>query len=116
MDRRHLETKLASIVQAARGQEAQNLTPGATAFVLLNLQSEELVAAFSARWPVTLEQLNAELPVQGKLRQLAHPPAAQQTRIAYGGLIVVAAVTLSFLLGLAAACARLGYHLLGGGR
>jgi len=113
--RRRLEANLASLIDAARGHEAQKLPLGAKVYLILHDRSQALTKAYCERWQISPEQLNAELPALHKLRQLANN-TAQHSRMAIIVLIVCASMLVSFILGLAASVARLGYHLLGGGR
>jgi len=114
-ERRHLDSNLAALVQAANGHDAQGVTQGSPAFVLLFERSQQLVSNYCERHQITPEQLNAELPALGKLRQLAQPasPHPQATKSL---LAVAAAMLLAFLLGIAGGLMRLGYHLIGGAR
>ena len=114
-ERRQLESNLAVLVQAANGHEAQGVPSGSPVFVLLLEQSQQLVNAYCERRQITPDQLSAELPALGKLRQLAQP-ASPHPQAAKSLLAVAAAMLLSFLLGIAGGLMRLGYHLIGGGR
>ena len=116
LGRRQLEANLASLIDAARGHEAQKLASGAPAYLILQRQSESLVRAYCERWQVSPDQLNAELPALHKLHQLAHRSPQQQLHVVHAVLIVCAVILVSFILGLACAFVRLGYHLIGGNR
>jgi hypothetical protein len=113
--RRDLEANLATLLDAARGHEAHNVPAGSPQYLILHQQSERLTTDYCQRWQVTADQLNAELPALGRLRQLAQPPLrkAPMIHIALAFLVCMAA---AFALGIAAACVRLGYHLIGGAR
>ena len=113
--RRDLEANLATLLDAARGHETHSVPAGAPQYLVLNQQSERLINAYCQRWQVTPDQLNAELPALGRLRQLAQPPLCQARTINVT-LIVIASLAIAFALGMAAAFARLGYYLLGGAR
>jgi len=97
-DRRHLEASLASLIDAANGHEAEGLAPGAPLYKVLYKESEFLVSAFCERWQVSPQQLNAELPVLGKLRSLAQP-APRTTALAKVLLGILATLVVSLLLG-----------------
>jgi hypothetical protein len=112
--RRDLEANLAALLEAARGHEAHNVPAGSAQYLVLHQQSERLIAGYCERWRVTLGQLNAELPALGRLRQLAQPPFRKNPTITLM-LALLASMAAAFALGIAAACVRLGYHLLGGG-
>jgi hypothetical protein len=114
-DRRHLEASLASLVEAAHGHEAHGVHAGSPQYLVLYQQSERLITDYCQRWQGTADQLNAELPALGRLRQLAEPPLRKTPTINIT-LILLAGMAIAFALGLAAAFVRLGYHLLGGGR
>jgi hypothetical protein len=114
--RRRLEANLASLIDAARGHAAQKLSPGAPEYVILQRHSESLVRAYCEQWQTSPDQLHAELPALHKLPQLAHRSPQQQLPIMNAVLIVLAVILGSFILGLAGAFVRLGYHLIGGNR
>ena len=113
--RRHLEAAIATLMEAAIGHEKQGLPPGSPVYVFLNRQSESIVIAFSKRWQISLDQLNAELPVLSRLRRMAEP-APQQIPIVRAAIIVLATMASAFSLGIGAALISLGYHVFGGGR
>jgi hypothetical protein len=113
--RRRLEANLASLIDAARGHEAQKLPPGAPAYLILHNQSQVLTRAYCEQWQVSSDELNAELPALHKLQQLAQN-TQQPSRAATIGLVICASMLFSFILGMAAAFARLGYYLIGGKR
>ena len=113
--RRDLEANLATLLDAARGHESQSVPAGAPQYLVLNQQSERLINAYCERWQVTPDQLNAELPALGRLRQLAQPPL-RKTPMIHVALAFLLASRLAFALGIAAACVRLGYQLVGGAR
>lgn len=113
--RRDLEAHLAALLEAARGHETQNLPPGSAHYVVLHQQSERLVAGYCERWQITPDQLHAELPALGRLRQLAQPQLRKAPMINIA-LAVLACLAAGFVLGIAAAFVRLGYHLVGGPR
>ena len=113
--RRDLEVHLAALLDASRGHEAHGVAAGSPLYVVLHQQSERLINAYSERWQVTADQLNAELPALGRLRQLAEPPLLKAPTIS-ATLILLASMAIAFTLGLAAAFVRLGYRLLGGGQ
>ena len=77
-------------------------------------QSELFVSEYCERWQISPEQVNAELPVLGRLRRLAQP-APRKAGVTKAALAVLAILGLSFAIGLAGACVHFGY-LLGGGR
>ena len=108
--RRDLEANLATLLDAARGHEAHSVPAGSPQYLVLHQQSERLINAYCQRWQVTPDQLNAELPSLGRLRQLAEPPLRKAPTINIT-LILLAAMAIAFALGLAAAFLRLGYHL-----
>jgi hypothetical protein len=114
-DRWHLEANLASLLEAARGHEAHGVPAGSPQYLVLYQQSERLITDYCQRWQIAPDQLNAELPALGRLRQLAEPPL-RQTRTVNATLAVIASLVIAFALGVAAAFVRLGYHLVGGGR
>jgi hypothetical protein len=114
-DRRDLEANLATLLDAARGHEAHSVPAGAAQYGVLHNQAERLVDAFCERWNITVAQLNAELPALGRLRQLAQPKLRKTPAIS-ALLVMLACMAAAFALGIAAACVRLGYHLLGGGQ
>ncbi|MGO8717739.1 MAG: hypothetical protein ACLQMO_00805 [Acidobacteriaceae bacterium] len=113
--RRDLEANLATLLDAARGHEAHSVPAGSPQYLVLHNQSERLVTGYCARWQVTPDQLNAELPALGRLRQLAQPPL-RKTPMINIALAFLACMAAAFALGIAAACVRLGYHLIGGAR
>ncbi len=113
--RRDLEANLAALLEAARGHEAHNVPAGSAQYLVLHQQSERLIARYCERWRVTLGQLNAELPALSRLHQLAEPPLRKNPMITVV-LVLLASMAAAFALGIAAACVRLGYHLVGGGR
>ncbi len=113
-DRRHLEASLASLLQAANGHEGRGLAPGSALYLVLHRESQLLTAAYCERWQVSRDQLHAELPALGKLAQLAQP-RSPRAAVSKAALVVLAAIGISILIGLAGAFIRLGY-LLGGGR
>ena len=113
--RRDLEANLAALLDAAHGHEAHSVPAGSPQYLVLHQQSERLIAGYCQRWQVTPDQLNAELPALGRLRQLAQP-SLRQARTINVTLIVIASLAIAFALGMAAAFARLGYYLLGGAR
>jgi hypothetical protein len=113
--RRDLEANLATLLDAARGHETHSVPAGSPQYLVLHQQSERLIAGYCQRWQVTPDQLNAELPALGRLRQLAQP-SLRQARTINVTLIVIASLAIAFALGMAAAFARLGYYLLGGAR
>jgi hypothetical protein len=114
-DRRHLEASLASLLQAANGHEARGLAPGSALYLVLNRESQLLIAAYCDRWQVSSDRLHAEIPALAKLDELAQPRSPRAT-VSRGILAILAAFVMSVLIGLAGAFIRLGYHLLGGGR
>jgi len=114
-DRRHLEAALASLVESARGHEANGLPAGSPLYVVLNQEATKLCEAYCQRWGIDTSRLAAELPALDSLHKLTTPtplPARATTLL----LAVVAVIGASFLLGLAAAVMRIGLHLLGGGQ
>jgi hypothetical protein len=113
--RRDLEANLATLLDAARGHESHSVPAGSPQYLVLHQQAERLNNAYCQRWQVTPEQLNAELPALGRLRQLAQP-SLRKTPIVNIALAFLVSMAAAFALGIAAACVRLGYHLVGGGR
>jgi hypothetical protein len=113
--RRDLEANLATLLDAARGHEAHNVPVGSPQYLVLYQQSERLTTGYCQRWQVPTDQLNAELPALGRLRQLAQPSLRKAPMI-HIALAFVACIGAAFALGIAAACVRLGYHLIGGAR
>jgi hypothetical protein len=109
--RRDLEAHLAALLDASRGHEAHGVPPGSPLYLVLYQQSERLINGYCERWQVTTEQLNAELPALGRLRELAEPPLRKTPTINIT-LMLLAAMAIAFALGLAAAFLRLGYHLI----
>ncbi len=69
--RRDLEAHLATLLDAARGHESHSVPAGSPQYLVLHQQAERLNNAYCQRWQVTPDQLNAELPALGRLRQLA---------------------------------------------
>jgi hypothetical protein len=113
--RRDLEAHLATLLDAARGHEAHNVPAGSPQYLILHQQSERLTTGYCQRWQVPPDQLNAELPALGRLRQLAQP-SLRKTPMIHIALAFLACIAAAFALGIAAACIRLGYSLVGGGR
>jgi hypothetical protein len=113
--RRDLEANLATLLEAARGHEAHSVPSGSPHYLILHQQSERLINAYCQRWQVTTAQLNAELPALSRLHQLAEPPLRKNPMIT-AVLVLLVSMAAAFALGIAAACVRLGYHLVGGGR
>ena len=113
-DRRQLEARLAPLIDAASGHEAQGHPPGGPFYLVLYRQSELFVSEYCERWQISPEQVNAELPVLGRLRRLAQPEP-RKAGVTKAVLAVLAILGLSFAIGLAGACVHFGY-LLGGGR
>jgi hypothetical protein len=111
--RRDLEAHLATLLDAARGHESHSVPAGAPQYLVLQQQAERLNKAYCQRWQVTPAQLNAELPALGRLRQLAQPSLRKAPAINLF-LALVAFIAAAFALGIAAACIRIGYHLIGG--
>lgn len=114
-ERRRLEVKLANLIEAARGHEAQGLAPGSQVYVLLRDRAEVLVNACCDRWRVSPDQLKAEIPALGRLRRLASPREPRTWAIK-SALALLVVMLSAYLLGIAGALARLGYHLFGGGQ
>ena len=115
LERRRLESRLASLVEAARGHQAQNVPAGAEVYRLLEAALLSILSEHCERWEVQPDQLQAELPAIGMLRQLAkpqHKPPRSLTVVLY----LIGSLAAAFALGLVAGLVRLGYHLLGGGR
>jgi uncharacterized protein involved in exopolysaccharide biosynthesis len=112
--KRDLESHLAALIDAARGHESNNVPPGAPQYLVLHNQAERLITAYCDRWKTTIDQLNAELPALGRLRQLAQPPLRKAPTI-NAILILLGSLAIAFGLGLAAAFVRLGFRI-GGGR
>ena len=110
--RRDLEANLATLLDAARGHEAHSVSPGSPQYLVLHQQSERLITGYCQCWQKTPEQLNAELPALGRLRQLAQPSLRKAPAINLF-LAMVAFMAAAFALGIAAALIHLGYHLLG---
>jgi hypothetical protein len=110
--RRDLEAHLAALLDASRGHEAHGVPPGSPQYLVLYQQSERLIDGYCERWQVTPDQLNAELPALGRLRQLAEPPLRKAPTVS-ATLILLAGMAIAFALGLAAAFVRLGYQLIG---
>jgi hypothetical protein len=113
--RRDLEANLATLLDAARGHESHTVPAGSPEYLVLHQQAERLNNAYCQRWQVTPAQLNAELPALGRLRQLAQPSLRKALAINLF-LALGAFINAAFALGIAAACVRLGYHLIGAAR
>jgi hypothetical protein len=113
-DRRNLEAGLASLLEAANGHQARGLKAGSAFYVVLHRDSQLRVATYCDRWQVNPDRLQAELPALSKLAHLAQPPSPGTTLLKVA-LVVLAAIAISILIGLAGAFIQLGY-VLGGGR
>jgi hypothetical protein len=114
-DRRHLQAALTTLLEAARGHEANGLSAGSPLFVVLNTEAKQLCEAYCQRWEVAMPRLAAELPALDTLHKLA-TATPLPTRVSMPLLVVVALMASSFLLGLAGAVMRIAFHLLGGGQ
>ena len=115
VDRRHLEAAVASLVEAARGHEANGLPAGSPVYSVLSSEATKLCDAYCQRWEIDPIHVAVELPALDTLHKLATPtplPARASTLL----LAIVAVIGASFLAGIAGAVMQIGFHLLGGGR
>ena len=115
LERRRLESRLASLVEAARGHQSQSVPAGAQVYRLLNTNLQTTLSEYCQKWQVNPDQLRAELPAIGTLEQLeqAQPSRGREITVL---LSLVCSFAVAFLVGLVAGLVRLGYHLLGGGQ
>jgi len=115
LERRRLESRLASLLEAARFHQSQHTPAGSRVYRLLNTTLQSKLSEYCQKWQVAPDQLRAELPAICMLEQLAEPqPKPERSLIVF--VSVIGSFVLAFVLGVVAGLVRLGYHLLGGGR
>jgi hypothetical protein len=111
--RRDLDGSLAALTEAACGHQSQGRPPGSAVYLVLHREARLLVDEYSNRWGSDLERLYAELPGFSTLRHLAEAKP-KPGLLATAVLVVIAMLVAAFAVGVAGACMRAGYYLVGG--
>jgi hypothetical protein len=113
IERRSFERKLEAIVRAALAHQSGGLPAGEREYKLLGEHSRALSSEFSARWKVSPDLLDAQIPAIRKLKSLADPLPKPEP-VVLVSLGVAGAMALFFLMGILAGLTSVGYHLIGG--
>jgi hypothetical protein len=113
LEKRSLERKLESILNASGGHESNSLPVGAPEYKLLSNEADSLVEGFAARWSLDTDSLRAKIPGLSKLEGLS-TRSAPMNYAKLTGLGVVAIPLVCFLVGTVAGLVSLGFHLVGG--
>ena len=113
IERRSFERKLERIVRNALAHQSVGLPAGHPQYKLLRQQADSMCANFAHRWDITPNLLEAQIPAIRKLKSLADPAPKPEPAVLVS-LGVAGAVALFFLIGVLAALASVGYHLIGG--